>query len=86
MIELNEYDPHSSERLLIYPNLSATSSNIARQSEEFGEILQMSVKEVSQNLDQHVSGGYVAFFHGNEGNRRFYTMNKGITRFMPLFS
>lgn len=82
MIELSEYDPPWSERLLIcLPDHSATGSNIARQSEEFAEILQMSVKEVNQDLDQHVSGGYAAFFHDNEGNRRFYPTNTGITRF-----
>jgi hypothetical protein len=53
---------------------------MGRKSEELAHILQTSIDEVNQNLDQHISRGYVAFFYDNEGNRRFYLASTGIIR------
>jgi hypothetical protein len=87
MIELAEYDLPVSERVLIsLHNLCATSGDMARKSEELAQTLQTSTDEVNQNLDQHISGGYVASFFDNEGNRRFYLTNTGIIRVCSLFS
>jgi hypothetical protein len=87
MIELTEYDLPLSERLLIsLHNLCATSGDMAKKSEELAQILQTSIDEVNQNLDKHISGGYVASFYDNEGNRRFYLTNTGIIRVCSLFS
>jgi hypothetical protein len=87
MIKLTEYDLPMSERLLIsLHNLRATSSNMAKKGEDLAQILQTSIYEVNQNLDQHISGGYVTFFYDNEGNRRFYLTNTGIIRVCALFS
>ena len=84
---MNEYDLPLSERLLItLHNLCATSGNMAKKSDELAQILQTSVDEVNQNLDRHVSDGYVAAFNDNEGNRRFYLTNTGIIRVCSLFS
>jgi hypothetical protein len=87
MIELTEYDLPLSERLLIsLHNLCATSGDMAKKNEELAQILQTSIEEVNQNLDKHVSGGYVASFYDNEGNRRSYLTNTGIIRVCSLFS
>jgi hypothetical protein len=87
MINLNEYDLPLSERLLItLHNLCATSGDMARKSGELAEILHTGIDEVNQNLDKHVSDGYVAAFTDNEGNRRFYLTNTGIIRVCSLFS
>ena len=87
MIDLNEYDLLLSERLLItLHNLCATSGEMARKSGELAEILRTSIDEINQNLDRHVSDGYVAAFTDNEGNRRFYLTNTGIIRVCSLFS
>ena len=87
MINLNEYDLPLSERLLItLHNLCATSGDMAKKSRELAEILHTGSDEVNQNLDKHVSDGYVAAFTDNEGNRRFYLTNTGIIRVCSLFS
>jgi hypothetical protein len=87
MIELTEYDLPLSERLLIsLHNLCATSGDMAKKSEELAQMLQRSVDEVNQNLDKQISGGYVASFYDNDGNRRFYLTNNGIIRVCSLFS
>jgi hypothetical protein len=87
MIKLNEYDLPLSERLLItLHNLCATSGDMAKKSYELAQILQTGMDEVNQNLDKHVSDGYVATFTDNEGNRRFYLTNTGIIRVCSLFS
>ena len=84
---MNEYDLPLSERLLItLHNLCATSGNMAKKSGELAQILQTSIDEVNQNMDKHVSDGYVAAFTDNEGNRRFYLTNTGIIRVCSLFS
>jgi hypothetical protein len=87
MINLNEYDLPLSERLLItMHNLCATSGDMAKKSEELAQILQTGIDEVNQNLDRHVSDGYLVAFNDNEGNRRFYLTNTGIIRVCSLFS
>jgi DNA-binding MarR family transcriptional regulator len=87
MIDLNEYDLPLSERLLItLHNLCATSGEMARKGGELAEILHAGMNEVNQNLDKHVSDGYVATFTDNEGNRRVYLTNTGIIRVCSLFS
>ena len=87
MIDLNEYDLPLSERLLIIlHNLCATSGEMARKTGELTEILHTGMDEVNQNLDKHVSSGYVATFTDNEGHRRFYLTNTGIIRVCSLFS
>ena len=87
MIELTEYDLPLAERLLIsLHNLCDTSSDVAKKSEELAQMLQTSIGEVNQNFGQHIFGGHVASFYDNEGNRRFYTTNTGITRVCALFS
>jgi hypothetical protein len=87
MIELTEHDLPLSERLLIsLHNLCATSGDMAKKSEELAQMLQTSIEEVDRNLDKHVSGGYVASFYDNEGNRRFYLTSTGIIRVCSLFS
>jgi hypothetical protein len=87
VIDLAEYGLPLSERLLItLHNLCATSGDMAKNSGELAQILQTSVDEVNQNMDRHVSDGYVASFNDNEGNRRFYLTNTGIIRVCSLFS
>jgi hypothetical protein len=87
MIELTDYDLRLSERLLMsLHNLCATNGDMARKSEELAQILQTSIDEVNQNLDKHISSGYVASFYDNEGNRRSYLTNTGIIRVCSLFS
>ncbi len=87
MIKLSGYDLPLSERLLIsLHNLCATSNQMAVRSDELARILQVDVNEVNQNLDRHVSEGYVLAYHDNEGNRRFYLTNTGIIRVCSLFS
>lgn len=87
MIDLNEYDLPLSERVLItLHNLCATSGEMARKSGELAEILHTSIDEINQNLDRHVSDGYVAAFADNEGNRKFFLKNTGIIRVCSLFS
>jgi hypothetical protein len=87
MIELTQYDLPLSERLLIsLHNLCATSTNTTKKSEELAQILNTSIDEVNHNLDQYISGGYVAFFCDNEGNRRFFLTNTGTIRVCAPFS
>jgi hypothetical protein len=87
MIMLNEYGLPLSERLLIsLHNLCATSGDMARRSVELPQTLHTNVDEVNQNMDKHVSDGYVAAFTDNEGSRRFYLTNTGIIRVCSLFS
>ena len=87
MINLTEYNLPLSERLLIaLHNLCATSGDMAKNSGELAQILQTSMDEVNQNMDKHISDGYVAAFNDNEGNRRFYLTNTGIIRVCSLFS
>jgi hypothetical protein len=87
MINLNEYDLPLSERLLItLHNLCATSGDMAKKSGELAEILHAGTEEVNQNLDKHVSDGYIAAFTDSEGNRRFHLTNTGIIRVCSLFS
>ena len=87
MIMLSEYDLPLSERLLItLHNLCATSGDMAKKSDELVQILQTDTDEVNQNLNRHISDGYVAAFTDNEGNRRFYLTNTGIIRVCSLFS
>ena len=84
---MTEYDLPLSERLLIsLHNLCAASGDMAKKSEDLAQILQTSTDEVNRNLDQHISGGYVAFFYDNEGNRRFYLTNMRMIRICSLFS
>jgi len=76
-----------SERLLIsLHNLCATSGEMARKSEDLAQILQADINAVNQNLDKHVSDGYVAAYHDHEGSRRFYLTSTGIIRVCSLFS
>lgn len=87
MIKLNDYNLPLSEKVLIsLHNLCATSGEMAKKSGELAQILQASTDEVSQNLEKHVSDGYVAAFQDNEGNRRFYLTRTGIIRVCSLFS
>ena len=87
MIKLNEYEASLSERLLItMHNLCATSREMARKSEDLAQILQTDIGAVNQNLDKHVSDGYVADYRDHEGSRRFYLTSKGIIRVSSLFS
>jgi len=87
MIRLSEYDLPLSERLLItLHNLCATNGDMAKKSDELVQILQTSMDEVNENLNRHISDGYVAAFTDNEGNRRFYLTNTGIIRVCSLFS
>lgn len=87
MIKLNDYNLPLSEKVLIsLHNLCATSGEMAKKSWELAQILQASTDEVSQNLEKHVSDGYVAAFQDNEGNRRFYLTRTGIIRVCSLFS
>ena len=87
MIKLNGYNLPLSEKLLItLHNLCATSGEMAKKSGELAQIHQASIDEVNQNLDRHVSDGYVAAFNDNEGNRRFYLTRTGIIRVCSLFS
>jgi len=87
MIKLNEYETSLSERLLIsLHNLCATSGEMARKSEDLAQILQADIGTVNQNLDKHISDGYVAAYYDNEGNRRFYLTSTGIIRVCSLFS
>jgi DNA-binding MarR family transcriptional regulator len=87
MVKLNGYDFPLSERLLIsLHNLCATGTQMAVKSDELARILQVDVNEVHQNLDRHISEGYVSAFQDNEGNRRFYLTNTGIIRVCSLFS
>jgi hypothetical protein len=67
-------------------NLCATSGEMARKSEDLAQILQTDVNTVNQNLDKHVSDGYVADYGDNEGNRRFYLTSRGIIRVSSFFS
>ena len=84
---MSEYDLPLSERLLItLHNLCGTSGDMAKRSDELAQILQISIDEVNQNMEKHVSDGYVAAFTDNEGNRRFYLTNTGIIRVCSLFS
>lgn len=86
-MKLSEYEASLSERLLItMHNLSATSGEMARKSEDLAQILQTDVDTVNQNLDKHVSDGYVADYRDHEGNRRFYLTGKGIIRVSSFFS
>jgi len=87
MMKLNDYNLPLSEKVLIsLHNLCATSGEMAKKSWELAQILQASTDEVSQNLEKHVSDGYVAAFQDNEGNRRFYLTRTGIIRVCSLFS
>jgi len=87
MIKLNEYETSLSERLLItMHNLCATSTEMARKSEDLSQILQTDVNTVNQNLDKHISDGYIAAYYDHEGNRRSYLTSKGIIRVCSLFS
>lgn len=87
MIKLNEYETSLSERLLIsLHNLCATSGEMARKSEDLAQILQADIGTVNQNLDKHISDGYVVAYYDNEGNRRFYLTSTGIIRVCSLFS
>jgi len=86
-MKLNEYETSLSERLLIsLHNLCATSGEMARRSEDLAQILQTDMKTVNQNLDKHISDGYVAAHYDHEGSRRFYLTNTGIIRVCSLFS
>ena len=86
-MNLSEYDLPLSERLLItLHNLCATNGDMAKKSSELAQILQVNTNEVDQNLDRHVSDGYVAAYNDNEGNRRVYLTNTGIIRVCSLFS
>lgn len=86
-MKLNDYNLPLSEKVLIsLHNLCATSGEMAKKSWELAQILQASTDEVSQNLEKHVSDGYVAAFQDNEGNRRFYLTRTGIIRVCSLFS
>ena len=86
-MKLNEYDLPLSERLLVsLHNLCATSGGMAKKSVELAQILQTGIDEVNQNLDKHVSSGYVAAFYDHEGNKRFYLTSTGIIRVCSLFS
>jgi len=67
-------------------NLCATSGEMARKSDDLAQILQTDVNTVNQNLNKHVSDGYVADYRDNGGNRRFYLTSKGIIRVSSLFS
>ncbi len=87
MTSLNDYEASLSERLLIsLHNLCATSGEMAKKSEDLAQILQADINAVNQNLDRHVSDGYVAAYQDNEGSRRFYLTSKGIIRVCSLFS
>jgi DNA-binding MarR family transcriptional regulator len=87
MIKLSEYEASLSERLLItLHNLCATSGEMARKSEDLAQILQTDVNTVNQNLDKHISDGYVVEHRDHEGSRRFYLTSKGIIRVSSLFS
>ena len=84
---LNDYGASLSEKLLItLHNLCATNGDMAKKSSELAQILQVNTNEVDQNLDRHVSDGYVAAYNDNEGNRRVYLTNTGIIRVCSLFS
>jgi len=86
-MKLNEYEASLSERLLIsLHNLCATSGEMARRSEDLAQILQADMNTVNQNLDKHVSDGYVAAYCDHVGNRRFYLTSTGIIRVCSLFS
>jgi DNA-binding MarR family transcriptional regulator len=87
MMKLNGYDLPLSERLLVsLHNLCATSTQMAVKSDELARILQTDINEINQNLERHVSEGYVAAFQDQEGNRRFYLTNTGIIRVCSIFS
>jgi hypothetical protein len=87
MMKLNDYNLPLSERLLIsLHNFCATSGEMAKKSDELAQILQASTDEVNQNLNRHVSDGYVDAYYDNEGNRRFYLTRTGIIRVCSLFS
>ena len=87
MRNLNEYETSLSERLLIsLHNLSATSSEMARKSEELAQIVQTDTNTVNQNMEKHVADGYVAAYYDSDGNRRFYLTSRGIIRVSSLFS
>ena len=86
-MKLGEYESSLSERLLIaMHNLSATSGEMARKSEDLAQILQADVSTVNHDLDKHVSDGYVADFRDQDGNRRFFLTSRGIIRVSSLFS
>ncbi len=86
-MNLSEYEASLSERLLItLHNLCATSGEMAKKSEDLAQILQADVNAVYQNLDKHVSDGYVADYRDQEGNRRFFLTSRGIIRVSSLFS
>jgi DNA-binding MarR family transcriptional regulator len=59
---------------------------MARKSEDLAQILQADINAVNQNLDKHVSDGYVAAYNDHEGSRRFYLTSTGIIRVCSLFS
>jgi hypothetical protein len=59
---------------------------MAKKGGDLAQILQTSIDEVSQNMEKHISDGYVAAFNDNEGNRRFYLTSAGIIRVCSLFS
>jgi len=87
MIKLSEYEVSLSERLLItLHNLCATSGEMAKKSEDLAQILQTDLNTVDQDLDKHISDGYVADYRDQEGSRRFYLTGKGIIRVSSLFS
>jgi DNA-binding MarR family transcriptional regulator len=86
-VKLNEYETSLSERLLIsLHNLCATSGEMARRSEDLAQVVQTDINTVNQNMDKHISDGYVAAYYDNEGNRRFYLTSTGIIRVCSLFS
>jgi predicted ArsR family transcriptional regulator len=87
LIKLNEFEASLSERLLInLHNLCATSGEMARKSEDLAQIVQTDTNTVNQNMDKHISDGYVEAYYDNEGNRRFYLTRRGIIRVCSLFS
>jgi hypothetical protein len=87
MMNLNEYEASLSERLLIsLHNLCATSGEMARRSEDLAQIVQTDTNTINQNMDKHISDGYVATYCDNDGNRRFYLTSRGIIRVCSLFS
>ena len=67
-------------------NLCATSGEMARKSDDLAQILQTDVNTVNQDLNKHISDGYVAEYCDREGNRRFYLTSRGIIRVSSLFS
>ena len=83
---MREELPISEKILQTLHNLCATSTDLARKSEELSQVLQIDLRELERILDNYKAEGFAESFTDNEGKKRYYLTGSGIIKVCALFT